>query len=244
MDVYEALDLSDGEKKVYLALLKLKGASTGPIYKSAGVSQSKVYEILDRLKKKGLVSFIQKNETRYWSPANPLIYLEKLSCDISELKRRREILKCELPKLLEEEKELTEDVRVLEGYNGYRTVIHSVIESLKPGEELIFFGSPGKIPEPYYSFLKSINSDRLSKNIYFRMIYGESNRDLSRKIFGFKKTKVKFIDGPTPSAIIIGKDIVALYLLSDKNRFILIRSIEMANSYRMFFEGMWNIAHD
>ena len=52
MDIYEALGLTEGEKKVYKALLKLRSSTTGPIFKQASISQSKVYEVLDRLKKK------------------------------------------------------------------------------------------------------------------------------------------------------------------------------------------------
>ena len=63
MDVFEALDLTKGEKKVYKALVRLKSTTTGPLYKKANVSQSKVYEILDRLRKKGLAASIIKQGT-------------------------------------------------------------------------------------------------------------------------------------------------------------------------------------
>lgn len=75
MDVLDALDLTEGERKVYGALVELKNSTTGPIYENAKVSQSKVYEILKRLKDKGLVSHITKGNITYWQPANPKIYL-------------------------------------------------------------------------------------------------------------------------------------------------------------------------
>ena len=45
------IGLTDGETKVYLALISLGTTKTGPLASKAGVSSSKVYKILDRLEK-------------------------------------------------------------------------------------------------------------------------------------------------------------------------------------------------
>jgi sugar-specific transcriptional regulator TrmB len=44
----EEIGLTEGESKVYLALLKLGATKTGPLIKEADVSSSKVYKILER----------------------------------------------------------------------------------------------------------------------------------------------------------------------------------------------------
>ena len=48
----EEIGLTEGENKVYLALLKLGSSTIGRIIKEAQVSNSKIYDILDRLNKK------------------------------------------------------------------------------------------------------------------------------------------------------------------------------------------------
>ena len=58
--------LTDGESKVYLALLELGSSTTGPIVKEADIAKSIVYQILDRLIQKGLVSYIVKEKTKYF----------------------------------------------------------------------------------------------------------------------------------------------------------------------------------
>ena len=80
LEVLRELGLTEGEIKVYLALIGLGEVTSGPIVKEARVSLSKVYQILDRLSKKGLVAHILKNNTKYFKAADPnrlLVYLNE-----------------------------------------------------------------------------------------------------------------------------------------------------------------------
>ena len=51
----EEIGLTEGESKVYLGLLKLGATKVGPLLTESGVSSSKIYKILERLERKGLV---------------------------------------------------------------------------------------------------------------------------------------------------------------------------------------------
>jgi sugar-specific transcriptional regulator TrmB len=55
--ILEDIGLTKTEIKIYLALLKLGQSTTTNIIKDAGIHASKVYEFLDKLIKKGLVSY-------------------------------------------------------------------------------------------------------------------------------------------------------------------------------------------
>ncbi|MFH1455442.1 MAG: helix-turn-helix domain-containing protein, partial [archaeon] len=63
----EEIGLTKGEVKVYLTLLKLGSTTTGKIIDEAQISSGKIYEILDKLIKKGLASYIIKDKTKYFS---------------------------------------------------------------------------------------------------------------------------------------------------------------------------------
>ena len=79
-EIFKQIGFTDGETKVYLALLKLGSTTAGPLTHKSRVSRSKVYEILERLMEKGLVSFIIKEKTKYFQAAEPSKiqdYLEK-----------------------------------------------------------------------------------------------------------------------------------------------------------------------
>src|SRR3989339_141543 len=83
------IGLTEGEIKVYIALLELGSTTSGNIIKISGVSGSKVYEVLDRLVNKGLVNFIHKNQVKYFEAASPeriLDYLEEKGKQIEDEK--------------------------------------------------------------------------------------------------------------------------------------------------------------
>jgi sugar-specific transcriptional regulator TrmB len=60
----EKFGLTEGESRVYLALLKIGKSTIGDIIKEAQVSNSKVYDILDRLNKKGLIGVVTENNKK------------------------------------------------------------------------------------------------------------------------------------------------------------------------------------
>ena len=62
--ILEKFGLTEGESKVYLALLKIGKSTIGDIVKEANVSNSKVYDILDRLNKKGLIGIVTENNRK------------------------------------------------------------------------------------------------------------------------------------------------------------------------------------
>ena len=65
------IGLTEGETKVYLALSKLGSSTVGPIVKESKVAYSNIYDILNRLIEKGIVSFIIKQKTKYFQAASP-----------------------------------------------------------------------------------------------------------------------------------------------------------------------------
>jgi len=62
--ILEGIGLTKGEVKVYLTLLKTGETTTGKIIDNSGLSSGKIYEILEKLIKKGLVAYIIKEKTK------------------------------------------------------------------------------------------------------------------------------------------------------------------------------------
>jgi len=240
MNIYEALDLTDGERKVYIALVELKSSTTGPIYQNAGVSQSKVYEILNRLKEKGLASHITKGNITFWQPANPQIYLDKVKKDLDIIKKREKVLEKELPKLVKNESFVNEDVTVFEEFNGFKNALTSFQESFSKGDELLVFSSPKEIPEPYLTFLLHYTKERVRRLINARVIFGK--KGFKNTHHGNKRTKTRYINIVTPSTIGIGPDSVILMDWGKKPKFIVLRGKEIVESYHSFFESFWENA--
>ena len=242
MDIYEALDLTEGEKKVYASLIELKSSTTGPIYQHAKVSQSKVYEILRRLKDKGLASYIVKGDITYWQPADPQLYLGKVARDLENIKQKKELLEKELPNLLKNKVFAHEEVVVFEDFNGFKNALLSFQESFSKEAELLVFNSPRSIPQPYLTFLHHYTKERVRRKIHARIIYGKGRKEFASALHGTAFTKLAFADIVTPSTIGISPDRVILMIWSHKPKFIVLHGEDIAKSYRTFFESFWKIA--
>lgn len=242
MDVYDALDLTEGEKKVYKALVKLRSTTTGPLYKQADVSQSKVYEILSRLKKKGLAASIVKQGNTYWHPANPSLYIEKVSQNLKDIKEKKEVLERELPHLLKQETYPSDEAQVLVGFNGFKSCLYSFLDTFTSGDEFMVLGSPVEIPEPFYTFLASYNNKRIDRNIKAKFLYGENLRKFAKGLYSLPKTQLRFMNGLTPSTITIGNDRIIIMTWEDKGKFVVIMGKEIAESYKAFFESLWKMS--
>src|SRR3989338_8776664 len=96
----EEIGLTRGEIAVYTTLLKLGETTTGKIVEEAQISSGKIYEILEKLIKKGLASYIVKEKTKYFSAASPNRILDYVHEREEDLKKKEEELKKELPLLI------------------------------------------------------------------------------------------------------------------------------------------------
>src|SRR3989338_369599 len=100
----EKIGLTRGEVKVYLTLLKTGQTTTGKIIDESQLSSGKIYEILDRLIRKGLASFVIKDKTKYFEAASPKMILQHIKDKEEELKRNEQKIESLLPDLIKIQK--------------------------------------------------------------------------------------------------------------------------------------------
>src|SRR3989338_3068057 len=117
LDFLKDLGMTDGEIKTYSALFRLVRTTTGALIKEAGISASKIYIILDKLDKKGLVNYTIKNKTRYFQANDPIKIINLIEEKEKYLEKQKQKTKDILPQLrlsLEEKEEVRAPI-VLEG---------------------------------------------------------------------------------------------------------------------------------
>src|SRR3989338_4398605 len=93
------IGLTEGESKVYLALLKIGSSKVGAIVRESGVSYSKIYEVLGRLIEKGLASFIIKEKTKYFQAVEPNRIKDFLDNQEKEILNNKKVLEKIMPQL-------------------------------------------------------------------------------------------------------------------------------------------------
>src|SRR3989338_328236 len=119
----EKVGISKAEARLYLALTRLGSSSTGAIIKETGLRKSTVYESLGRLMEKGLVSYVIKNNIKFFEASDP----ERLVDFIDEKRREMEESKDDIRKILPDLKSMGNalkphaEAHVLFGIEGFKT---------------------------------------------------------------------------------------------------------------------------
>ena len=136
------LGLTDGEARVYLALLNLNSSTVGPIAKKSKVAYSKIYSVLERLLKKGLASYITKERTKYFQALDPERLIEYVEKKKLELEKSEKDLGNLIPLLKSRlKKEKKREAEIFVGEKGLMTAHEILLEEAEKNSKLRFFTS-------------------------------------------------------------------------------------------------------
>jgi len=244
--ILQEAGLTKGESKVYLALVLLGESSVTPIAREAKVSLSKIYEILENLIKKGLVSSIVKNNVKHFSAAEPeriLDYLEKKKEDIiqSEEKVKRIIPQI---KLMSQKDKPQESGTVYQGINGIKTFYEEVLRNSEKGDEILVMGIPRESAKKHEGYFLDWNKRRAKKSISIKLLFDYDVTDLGKKRKKIKLSEVRYLPQKmiTPAWILITKNLVATIHIVEKPICFVIKDKKAAESYSSFFEVFWDLS--
>ncbi len=242
-DVLHKIGLTAGEIRVYEAVIKLGNASTGPIMEKSGISSSKVYLILEKLMKKGLVTFSIERDVKKFQPANPITIIEFLSCKQQELEETKQ----EATKLVKEINSMIgsyqeETTRRYTGTKSMTTAYHNILDELKCND-FLFIGAPKKDMPKITLFFQNLHAKREHSNIHTRGIVSKMTVSQYQLMFQNRKN-ITLRCAPIifPHAIAIGTKRVILSLWDEAPTAFEISSERVAKRYREFFETMWKSA--
>lgn len=226
------LGLSPKEVDVYLALLTLESTTIFEIKNKAKVSRMSIYEILQKLLDKGLISFAIKDGKKHYQAANP----ERLRDLLKEKEATLENLLPELLSKFKESKSKT-NVEVFVGKEGMKTITNKI---LKVGKPICVMDGEGRIFEFLKYYLPRFIEKRVKSDISAKVIYCESFR---KNKFTAPITETRYVsqDYASPTSITIYGDNVNLLIFSENPIAIHIQSREVAKSYLDYFNLMWNV---
>src|SRR3989344_5672522 len=196
------LGLTDGEAKVYLALAKLGSSTVGPIVKEAKVAYSNIYEILNRLLEKGLISFILKEKTKYFQVTNFSRLYEYLDKKEQKIEKEKLSLKKLIPDLEKLQKlQEKQEAEVFIGFNGVRTAYERLLENHFEEEYLFFFIAEQNYEEVDKFYMRLYNKFKNLK------VKGIANIKYKESKFIKKTTyKMRYVNIPVPGNIDIHED--------------------------------------
>lgn len=241
--ILKEIGLTESEIKVYVALLELGSAKKGPIVKRAGITSSKIYEVMDKLIEKGLASYVVKNKIKHFTAAPPSRIKDYIQEKKMELEQQEKDFENILPtlQLMQKLKEKKTDAEIYRGWKGMQTVYNDLLTTLKRGQAYYIFGaSKGEDQKKVRSFFIRFNEKVLKKGLKANIIFNENARG---NILNVEKTgRIRYLLQTTPAEILLYNNKTAIVLLEKEPLIILIQGHSIARSFRTYFDTIWDIA--
>jgi len=237
------LGLSRREAETYFELLKVDEALASEISEKTKESRTNTYDTLNSLIKKGLVSHVIKNNKRYFMPAHPKKLLDWIELKKEEIDKEKKIVEKLIPDLvkLRLPKEKKVIVEVYEGKEGLRTMLKETVESSrKSKKEFLIFGAiAGHLRklDPIYHERYYVERKKYKIKSRYIFIEGEKHPVAPYSEYRYLPKHYKsFV------ATCVHGDKVSFWLLTEPPIVILIKSKELAETYRSNFEVLWKQA--
>lgn len=240
--ILEQIGLSKNEIKVYFALLELDQSSATPIIKKSNIPYSKLYQTLDKLLGKGLVSFVIKNNVKYFqanTPDNLIDFINEKEKQLNEQKKEIQNLLPDLERKRKFAKDKQEAL-VFESLEGVKAAFNRILNTLDNGEEYLVLTLGNELEEPaLVTFFNNYHKKRIEKGIKARLIANISIKDIFMKYHKYKDMKLRFSDAQIPLGIFIYGDNVMTFVWNPNPAAFVITSKGNAQAYRNFFESLW-----
>lgn len=247
LEILEQIGLTKTEIKIYLALLKLGQTTTTSIVREAEIHASKVYEFLDKLIQKGLVSYVIKSNKKYFSAASPAFlkeFMREKENKIKEQEREIDNLLPELKNIQLSGKDIIQS-ETYEGLKGLKSVYEKILTTLGKNETQYIIGAPKVGNELLEGYLLDWHKKRLKKGIKCKIIYDSNAKEYGEVRAKMPLTEVKYMpkDINSPMWIEIWGDYVAIGHIKERNAILfLIHDKGIAKGYLDYFNLIWKIA--
>jgi sugar-specific transcriptional regulator TrmB len=231
----EEIGLTKGEIKVYMALAESGVLTKSGLSVKSAVSSSKVYEIAEKLVKKGLIGTIKNNGKKSYQINNPealMIFIEERERKIQE---EKEIVRKAIP-IIANMKNKRDNYRfeIFEGTAGLKQVLDETLGEMKNNEEICGFG----IKMGDIGTLHKYHQKRTAKNIKQRFIF--PNRELKWTIY--KDKQYRILPEITNIGIgITGKKVI-LASLGKEPVTLITEHPHFNKSFKQIFEKLWEVA--
>lgn len=237
------IGMTKSEIAAYFALLDLGATTTGPLIKKANIAAGKAYLVLDKLIKKGLVTYVIKSGTKYYQAKDPELLLSYLKEKEHELKHKEEQLQKLIPTLKAQyqENKYKPVAEIYEDVKGFKTFYDWTLKELNKGDTILVMGVPKIANERFKAYLLNWNKERIKKGISMRIIYNNDSRSIGISREKMNLTEVRYMkkELETPVWVDIFNDYVVTINAHDDPVCFLIKNKATAQSYRTYFELIW-----
>ncbi len=231
IEILKNLGFEEREIKIYLTLIRNESLTALKISKETRIDRTTVYDILERLIDKGIVSFIIKNKTKHYNALSP----EKLLVYFNE---KYVSLKNIIPdlKIISNIKKEETKFEVFQGLEGIKSILKDLVNTKKRYQVIGF-------RKEYEDLLSYFNEHSIKKLDSFK-VEEKAILPKGEKIKKLEYGKYKYIEKGflSPITTLIYDNKVAFFIWTEPEYAMLIQNDTFVKGYREYFDLLWKIA--
>ena len=222
--------MSESEANVYITLIKHGELTVAEISQNSGLHRTNIYDNLEKLKEKGLISYLLKENKKYLKAADPQSLIEYIS-------EREELVRKIIPELKKMQSKIIEKVTVeiFKGKQGMKTVLKDIL--LKK-QEVFGYSISGQLRKFLPEFSEYYFREQNKNKIIHKFIYTEGVKSPG------KYYQIKYIQKEYMSSTgnVCYHDVIFNLIWEPDIIAIKIKSKQLAEDFKKHFQLLWSIA--
>ncbi|MBI2499550.1 hypothetical protein HYV88_04885 [Candidatus Woesearchaeota archaeon] len=227
----KGIGFSDSEARIYITLLKIGEATVLEISQNSGLHRTNIYDSLEKLKLKGFVTFLSKENKQFFRGIDPGFIL-------GYLKEQEEKIANVIVELKDIQAKIPEKVTV-EVFKGEQGIKFALKDILIKKEEVFGYSVTGQLRRFLPEFAEYYFREQTKNKIMHRFIYTKETAKPPTMYYEikylpkeFSSTTMNLCYGNTLLNLIWEPELVAIR----------IQSKQLADSFKKHFQLLWKIA--
>src|SRR4030042_2962231 len=185
IETLESIGLHKNEIIIYLDLIRAGHSSAHEIANRTKIHRPNVYDTLDKMIKKGIVSqSIEDNRKIFYpiTPNNLLNYLKQKEYDLKNI----------IPEIEKIHTKSSEKRRVTmsEGIKSFRVILNNLLEK---NEIIYVYGIPKDVSDVIGGFIEDFHKIRISKKIIMKHIYNKNADKRIKYLNNLEYTEARYL---------------------------------------------------
>lgn len=237
----EGIDLTSSESKVYLALLRLGASSSGKIADESRTAHSKIYDVLEKLIRKGLVSHFTRDGVKYFQAGSPTLISHYLEEKKKAIDAQEETIASVIPQLMRLHGRKSENAEsvIFSGKRGVRSAFTQIVSELDKGDDIRIMGVHdfGESFLPLALYFQQIRSE---KGISAKFLMNHDAGSIAKEFEKYRPVSIRFLpeDILTPAIFLLYKDTVVINIAKELT-FFMLRSSHVHSAFESYFQHLW-----
>jgi len=239
----QSIGLTQNEARVYLFLLEHQESKTGSICSKLNIHNSHIYQVLEKLLDKGIVSFKVVNNIKVFRPVDPESLYSLFRERELQLEREKQDMKefiSNLKKIEIKEHKQT-DFKYFEGVAGVRSMFTEFVESWVPNSTCYVSSAPLAYERWNAFLLEYFHPPRLKKKVRLKIIIPSDLKEMGKQRKTLKLTEVKYSKLNMESEFGVAGEYTYFLNYGERPYALLIKDKVFADTQKKIFEVMWGM---